>query len=429
MGASGVQRHLSEEKELKLLQRKERERFERECLRARNTGSHRMLLSSHSVECNSSSIVFARTISADHKDLVHDVAFDFYGRRVATCSSDQTVKVFNLGDDNSWHCTASWKAHSGSVWKVTWAHPEFGQVLATCSFDRTATVWEEIVTSASSTQQAHPTHWVKRTSLVDSRTSVNDVKFGPKHLGLQLATCSADGIVRIYEAPDVMNLSQWSLQHEINCKLQCSCISWTPLKTWSSPPMIAVGSDEPNLTAGPKTFIYEFQCTDSPQWVRVDSLKEVTSPVHDLSFAPCLGRSFHILGIASRDVLLIKIKPLPKETSQASGETSSSKYEITILARLPDHPPTAWRVAWNLTGTILASTGDDGNMRLWKANFDGRWECISALKGDGSRLNEAPAPPLPAQSSGTSLSDIGSMGNAKYYKLGGISHREQVIWH
>jgi len=29
------------------------------------------------------------------------------------------------------------------VWKVTWAHPEFGQVLASCSFDRTAAVWEE----------------------------------------------------------------------------------------------------------------------------------------------------------------------------------------------------------------------------------------------------------------------------------------------
>ena len=29
------------------------------------------------------------------------------------------------------------------MWKVTWAHPEFGQVLASCSFDRTAAVWEE----------------------------------------------------------------------------------------------------------------------------------------------------------------------------------------------------------------------------------------------------------------------------------------------
>jgi len=40
--------------------------------------------------------------------------------------------------------TASWKAHNGSVWKVTWAHPDFGQVIATCSFDRTAAIWEEV---------------------------------------------------------------------------------------------------------------------------------------------------------------------------------------------------------------------------------------------------------------------------------------------
>lgn len=35
----------------------------------------------------------AHTISADHKDLIHDVAYDFYGERMATCSSDQYVKV------------------------------------------------------------------------------------------------------------------------------------------------------------------------------------------------------------------------------------------------------------------------------------------------------------------------------------------------
>lgn len=35
----------------------------------------------------------ARSIAADHKDLIHDVSFDFHGRRMATCSSDQSVKV------------------------------------------------------------------------------------------------------------------------------------------------------------------------------------------------------------------------------------------------------------------------------------------------------------------------------------------------
>lgn len=131
---------------------------------------------------------------------------------------------------------------------------------------------------------------IKRTTLVDSRTSVTDVKFAPKHMGLMLTTCSADGVVRIYEAPDVMNLSQWSLQHEISCKLSCSCISWNPSRSVSllhkcrwiqilkmlfrfysfncffflqfssraHPPMIAVGSDDSNVTYSGKVQIYEY---------------------------------------------------------------------------------------------------------------------------------------------------------------------------
>lgn len=35
----------------------------------------------------------AQSIKAEHKDLIHDVAYDFYGQRMATCSSDQFVKV------------------------------------------------------------------------------------------------------------------------------------------------------------------------------------------------------------------------------------------------------------------------------------------------------------------------------------------------
>lgn len=52
--------------------------------------------------------------------------------------------MWDQNSEGKWTLSYSWKAHSGSVWKVTWAHPEFGQVLATCSFDRTAAVWEEI---------------------------------------------------------------------------------------------------------------------------------------------------------------------------------------------------------------------------------------------------------------------------------------------
>lgn len=71
----------------------------------------------------------AKVVACDHRDLIHDAAFNWYGNWLATCSSDQTIKVWRLDPHTqAWKCTSSWKCHSGSVWKVTWAHPEFGQV-------------------------------------------------------------------------------------------------------------------------------------------------------------------------------------------------------------------------------------------------------------------------------------------------------------
>lgn len=82
--------------------------------------------------------------------------------------------------------------------------------------------------------------WVRRTSLVDSRTSVTDCKFGPKSQGLVLATCSADGIIRIYEAPDIMNLSQWTLAYDVVSKIPLSCLTWNQSMFRLHGPMIAV---------------------------------------------------------------------------------------------------------------------------------------------------------------------------------------------
>uniref|UniRef100_A0A8C1CP93 SEH1 like nucleoporin n=1 Tax=Cyprinus carpio carpio TaxID=630221 RepID=A0A8C1CP93_CYPCA len=335
----------------------------------------------------------ARSIAADHKDLIHDVSYDFHGRRMATCSSDQSIKT-----------------HSGSVWRVTWAHPEFGQVLASCSFDRTAIVWEEIV-GESNDKQRGQSHWIKRTTLVDSRTSVTDVKFAPKHMGLMLTTCSADGVVRIYEAPDVMNLSQWSLQHEISSKLSCSCISWNPSSSRAHAPMIAVGSDDSNVTYGGKVQIYEYNEV-TRKYAKAETLMTVADAVHDIAFAPNLGRSFHVLAIATKDVRIFKLVPLQKDSSSSAP----TKFEVQVLAQFDSHNSQVWRVSWNITSTLLASSGDDGCVRLWKgegllqsskkaptevlfiycnlpifpANYMDNWKCTGILKGDGSQVSGQP---------------------------------------
>ncbi|KAK7505768.1 hypothetical protein BaRGS_00003039 [Batillaria attramentaria] len=277
----------------------------------------------------------AKSISADHKDLIHDVSYDFHGRRMATCSSDQTVKVWEQGDDGQWHCTASWKTHSGSVWRVTWAHPEFGQVLATCSFDRTAAVWEK---------EAGQNHWLKRTSLVDSRTSVTDVKFAPKHLGLQLATLQLSLLEPKQSAPS-------------------------------------------NVSSGGKVQIHEYSEVQR-KWNKVETVVMVAEPVHDVCFAPNMGRSYHLLAIASKELSIISLKPLRKDP--AAGGTGISKFEMRQVAVFDEHESQVWRASWNVTGTILASSGADGFVRMWKANYLDNWKCISVLKGDGS-TGEGPA--------------------------------------
>ena len=33
--------------------------------------------------------------------------------------------------------------HEGPVWQVDWAHPKFGCILASCSYDRRVIVWKE----------------------------------------------------------------------------------------------------------------------------------------------------------------------------------------------------------------------------------------------------------------------------------------------
>jgi len=322
----------------------------------------------------------SKTIKAGHEDLIHDVAYNFYGNRMATCSSDQHVKIWDMDESGNWTCTAKFKTHSGAVWKVNWASPEFGQVIATCSFDRTAAVWEEIPGAQAGGAQSH---WMKKAPLVDSRTSVTDVKFGPKHLGLILATCSSDGTIRIYEAPDVMNLSQWSLQHEIHCKMPCSCISWNPSLSRLHPPMLAVGSDESNSSNSSqgKVSVYEYS-ENNRRWHRVETFNNVNDPVHDIAFAPNIGRSYHVLAIGSKDLRIFTLKPL-QDAKEESG-----RFEIKQAAIYDEHAVSVWRVCWNVTGTILATSGDDGQVKLWKCNYMDRWKCISTLKSD-SQANEA----------------------------------------
>jgi len=356
------------------------------------------------------------TLDTDHKDVIHDIAFDFYGKRMATCSTDQVIKIWNMADDGKWSMSGKIKSHQGSVWKVTWAHPEFGSILATCAFDKACTVYEEAVSEVGHGMQQS---WVKRCTLADARGVVMDVRFAPKKLGLVLATCTSDGNVQIYEAYDVMNLSHFTNTHNITTTLpSCSCLSWNPSVSSLCPAMIAVGSDDcwtamgSAVTSTARVALLAFDDKGN-EWKQVESLGTVKEPVHDIAFAPNPGRSYHTLAIASKVLSIITIHRSPDE---AEGLILKSAGTFT------DHGNHAWHVSWNVTGTVLSATGDSGKLKIYRANYQDVWKCVSTLSssfngeqsGIGSEDQERSGKP--------------SRNTAKFISCA-PSHPSHVPWH
>ena len=90
------------------------------------------------------------------------------------------------------------QAHDAAITKVSWAHPEFGTILASSSFDRTVKVWEQTSYSDpdSQTNGTSGSRWVERASLIDAKGTVRAVEFAPHHFGLKLVSyCSSRGTV------------------------------------------------------------------------------------------------------------------------------------------------------------------------------------------------------------------------------------------
>ena len=363
-----------------------------------------------------------RQFDAGHDDLIHDISYDFYGKRLATCSSDHRVKVFDLvpvessGDSAveaeqfEWKLNDSWKAHDSAVLRVKWAHPEFGQVLVTCSFDRTVRIWEEQLQEAKASEK----RWQEKARLVDSRGTVQDVSFASEWQGLKISCVGVDGVLRIYEAMDIVNLAHWTLVEDFDISspvLSSSdtagniggsgavlttgnsgatnqsgngqliagnavkekdleyCLSWC--RSRILPPSIVVGCGKLNAAR-----IYTY--SDSQRkWICTGHLHGHTDTIHCVAWAPSIGKSYQTIATACKDGKVRIFKLYPNQ----SGTTANVpvEFQIDCIAELNDHREEVWRVEWNLTGSMLASGGDDGRTLLWQYNYLGEWTQIQSF--------------------------------------------------
>jgi len=314
-------------------------------------------------------------VETGHEDMIHDAQLDYYGKRLATCSSDRTIKIIDVVDGETQRHTGgqTLTGHNGPVWQVAWAHPKFGHILASCSYDGRVLIWKE----QPSQQASAPASWTRIKEHTLHTASVNSVSWAPHELGAMVACASSDGKLSVLT---FKNDGTWGADIFNGHAIGCNAVSWAPAVLPGSliTPQQATPQGVKRFTsAGCDNLvkIWGFR-EDSQAWVEEEVLEGHTDWVRDVAWAPNIGLARSYIATASQDkTVLIWTKDSPQGT-WAKTALDPSPAGAGTNGKFPD---TVWRVSWSLAGNILAVSCGDGKVTLWKENLKGVWECVSEM--------------------------------------------------
>jgi nucleoporin SEH1 len=220
-------------------------------------------------------------------------------------------------------------------------------------------------------------------------------------LGLKLAAGSSDGFVRIYEATDVFSLNYWQLTHTFQVENTTisdvtqqsgnplrqsehgiTCLAWN--ECVFEPAKIAVGGYSRKAVVwtfdasqeGPSKWREECELDSDPKG-SVDAIGGAGHAgvggsgrvINDIAWAPSMGRSYHLIATASRENCF-RIHTLQRHADGSLVPSHTHCEEVSSPV---------WRVAWNATGTVLATSSEDGSLTYWRRDFAGSWKNVQSL--------------------------------------------------
>ena len=140
------------------------------------------------------------------------------------------------------------KISGAAAWKVKWARPEFGTIIATCSLDTQIRIYElkKIEQTQGLKYQWVPIH------IIQQNKAIEDIKFATNRMyGLCLAIASSDGSLKILMAENPLKLKQWGSNYMIHVNpFGIGCLSWSKNLIKEDESIIAVGCK--NLESSPK---------------------------------------------------------------------------------------------------------------------------------------------------------------------------------
>lgn len=244
---------------------------------------------------------------------------------------------------------------------MSWAHPKYGTILASSSYDGRILIWRE-----------QNNQWQRIYEFTLHTASVNLIAWSPAEIGCHLAAASSDGNV------SVLTFENNTFSHVIfdaHGRLGANAVSWAPammpgalMSAGSGQQMggmrrfVTGGSD--NLVKiwnfNPTTATYENICTltGHSDWVR------------DVAWSPTpLSKSY--IASASQD-RTVRIWTLP-----SSGDMSDAKaWKCEEL----NFDVVVWRVSWSMAGNVLAVSGGDNRVSLWKEKGRSGWDCVKTIE-------------------------------------------------
>ncbi|KAH8583400.1 uncharacterized protein ELE39_000168 [Cryptosporidium sp. chipmunk genotype I] len=300
------------------------------------------------------------TFDTGHTGPVHDTQLDYYGRRLATASSDHTIRIFDVSTDQPTFL-AELRGHEGPVWQVCWAHPTFGSVLASCSYDKKVLVWKE-------TQRSR---WEIVYSCDDFSSSINGVCWCPWDFGLQFACAISDGSIAVCSySPETRS---WTKKQVFGHPNGANSVSWAPATN-------SVGSSSVNSSSQPIRLVSGGCDNQIRIWKQDPQTKELSEMnqtldvahsewVRDVAWRPSVDLLAETIASCGDDKIVVIW------TQDADGQGWHSSQVLNF-----NEP--VWRVSWSVTGTVLAASSGEDVVTLFRENSEGKWEVLTNISGE-----------------------------------------------